>query len=248
MLIGFVEGISMSPAELATKIAEEVFRTIEREGRLIKADISEAIERVLAPAAAKSMARPKMTEEELAEVSHWAFPGLFPPPGSPLTGEQHRERFKAIMDAGSIPNPGKPSVWKVVKTIDATGHNVQNAVTSAKYLGADYLDQDGQVKAFERFTQYVGLPRAYYTTHDGALYRYQTLGWQSDDPAKVVAKVDALAAHVASLGGHTIIWRQKPSFTLEDGKWQFYCRCHILPYVHISSGFEKPEGEPFPEA
>ncbi len=37
----------MTPAELANKAAEEVFRAIEREKRIVKADIAEAIEKVL---------------------------------------------------------------------------------------------------------------------------------------------------------------------------------------------------------
>jgi hypothetical protein len=38
----------MNPSELANKIAEEVFRTIEREKAIIKAEVVEAVERVLA--------------------------------------------------------------------------------------------------------------------------------------------------------------------------------------------------------
>ncbi len=37
----------MTPAEIAAKAAEEVFRTIERDKRIIKANIAEAIERIL---------------------------------------------------------------------------------------------------------------------------------------------------------------------------------------------------------
>lgn len=37
----------MTPNEIAQKAAEEVFRTIERERTLIKANVAEAIERVL---------------------------------------------------------------------------------------------------------------------------------------------------------------------------------------------------------
>lgn len=37
----------MSPADLATKIAEEVFRTIERENAIVKAEIVDAVEKVV---------------------------------------------------------------------------------------------------------------------------------------------------------------------------------------------------------
>jgi hypothetical protein len=125
------------------------------------------------------------------------------------------------------------------------GHTVGNTDPDLR-LTPGYMDKDGNVIPFASFVQYIGPPVAYYFGPDHR-YQYQVFAWQSDDPAKIVARIEALAAQMRERGANTIIWRTKPEFQkMPDGKPTFYCRFHTLPYVQFDG--EKPEGEPFPEA
>jgi hypothetical protein len=70
----------MTPSELANKIAEEVFRTIERERAIVKAEIVEGVERVIA----KEL--PAFLQSRGNTWALWSDYGL-PPPGSTKPGE-----------------------------------------------------------------------------------------------------------------------------------------------------------------
>ena len=109
-----------------------------------------------------------------------------------------------------------------------------------------YMDENGNVVAFKQFVQYAGPQVAYYDARDGR-YCYQVFSWQSDDPAKIIARLEGLAAAIAASGAHTIVWRTKPEFIEDGGRSRFYCRFHVLPYAGPLAG-EKPEGEMTPEA
>lgn len=69
----------MTTSELAAKIAEEVFRTIEREKAIIKADIVDAVEKVLALEQMQVY-----REAQQLSPSYSQFCGL--PPGQSLVG------------------------------------------------------------------------------------------------------------------------------------------------------------------
>jgi hypothetical protein len=59
----------MTPSELANKIAEEVFRTIERERAIVKAEIVDVVEKVLAQDASRSTADQKVKLGEWKRIS-----------------------------------------------------------------------------------------------------------------------------------------------------------------------------------
>jgi hypothetical protein len=59
----------MTPSEFANKIAEEVFRTIERERAIVKAEIVDVVEKVLAQDASRSTADQKVKLGEWKRIS-----------------------------------------------------------------------------------------------------------------------------------------------------------------------------------
>lgn len=106
--------------------------------------------------------------------------------------------------------------------------------------------------AFDGIEQIDGPPMAYYevTDTDGAVtrYVYQTFGWQSDDPTKIVTRFNGLAQTIRD-SGQSIVWRRHPALVAKDpegGKFYASCRFHVLPYVKLSG--EKLEGEEMDEA
>jgi hypothetical protein len=214
----------MTSTELANKIAEEFFRTIERENAIVKAEIVEAVERVLAK-----------------EIS------------APLSDEWKRKSAQAFAEqmaiAGSLPNQGgfirrgveldvtkfKLGEWKRLPSPHATG-DWWKMVTAA----------------FDHFAQQDGPARAYYEvpSSDGLQrYSYVEYAWKSDDALKIASRVDELAAKLKSSGVHTIIWRSRPEkhYHRDSGKHEFYCRFHAMPYAATPES-NLLEGEAFPEA
>jgi hypothetical protein len=96
----------MTPTDLASKIAEEVFRTIEREKAIVKAEIVEAVEKVVLHWQAAE--RMSADAEKLSSA--------------PVFG---KSLVMQLLDAGSIPNRGKPE-WVNADAFMSQGVNLFN--------------------------------------------------------------------------------------------------------------------------
>lgn len=114
---------------------------------------------------------------------------------------------------------------------------------------------DKQIQAaFDGIQQKVGPPDSFNDVHVGEFVTrcwYQTFGWQSADPAKIVARFNDLAATIKAVGGLQIVWRRRPTLISkapedQGGKFFASCRLHVLPYVELSGA--KLEGDKMPEA
>lgn len=127
----------MTPSELANKIAEEVFRTIERERGIVKAEIVDAVEKVLAQEASHPKPVLDETFKQLQEA------GSLPNPRS-YTGRLNQLAGYGPGKLGSIgdaemadpSNQGRPvdvhslkfrlGGWKTVEVVPSvTGHDVE---------------------------------------------------------------------------------------------------------------------------
>lgn len=212
----------MTPSELANKIAEEVFRTIERERGIVKAEIVDAVTKVLAV--------------EFADIDRHI-------------SETSNEVLKRVLDAGSITNQGslkfRLGEWKAVNAPGVTLRNVTLPEEGdwrkiVVEIFGTFDQKDGPSKAYYELLSDEGQRR----------FTYATFAWQSDDALKIVSRVADLAAQMKAKGADAIVWRRRPEFTFENGKHRFYCRFHVFPYGDYLTGLHghKPEGAETPEA
>jgi hypothetical protein len=117
----------MSPSELASKIAEEVFRTIEREKAIIKAEIVDAVEKVVLQwQAAERVARDAelLSSSPVFRAEHpIRYPDDPPKPGE--WKQISRRAFDAAMKAAAYRdcgatraheanNPPKLGEWEII--------------------------------------------------------------------------------------------------------------------------------------
>lgn len=236
----------MTPSELANKIAEEVFRTIEREKAIVKAEIVEGIERILT----KEL-RGMVALEPNAKPVEWVIAKTME-----LDGTHMRDAV--------LPKLGE---WKIISKEELSAMQAEAEVrharlvarAAARLLSAlpelpEAKSQTGDWRkmvtaALDQFDQRDGPPMAYYelpTAEGVRRYTYAAFAWQSDSTLKIAQRVDDLADQLKSLGARTIIWRTRPEIVEDQGRYKFYCRFHVLPYVALD-GFKR-EGEETPEA
>lgn len=77
----------MTPTELAARIAEEIFRTIERENGIVKAEIIDAVEKVLAQQKPRETPPPPPSESTLEQrYGQYVICRLHAWPYAPLDG------------------------------------------------------------------------------------------------------------------------------------------------------------------
>lgn len=88
----------MTTAELAAKIAEEIFRTIERENSIVKAEIVSAVERVLAQEKAREAPPPPPSQSTLEQI--------YGQPGQQASCNHMATTIEMLSEAGKLPNNG----------------------------------------------------------------------------------------------------------------------------------------------
>ena len=122
--------------------------------------------------------------------------------------------------------------------------------TEAQLMELGYLNEDGKIAAFVGLVEYDGPTQASYSMVKGddvEHFQYQTFAWQSNDPAKIVARVKELAKQIKGRGDGAVVWRHRPKLIRYEGRYRFYSRLHTLPSNFRLLG-AKAEGEETPEA